>query len=286
MIQPRVVLARKCHRVIPGLTASGEGKLRALLAPRITSLAAETLATMEFHILGIEDAALAAIGVHATGTDLMVVVTDPTRPIGRLEVQTAAPGCVLFLDNRAAEGNLHGLIRMLGRDAAVLFPALGAGYIGLEVALLRSDSQLLFWGQGATAVGCSLELEGSHRIAAIGDDALISSDVWIRNHDMHALVDMRSGKTINRPPMDIIVERHVWIGQNALVLNCRRIGAGSIIGAQSLVKTEIGEFLAVGGVPARMLRTEVSWGRDAAGISQPEMDSLGSLPLHHDDMTS
>jgi acetyltransferase-like isoleucine patch superfamily enzyme len=107
----------------------------------------------------------------------------------------------------------------------------------------------------------------------------------MRNHDMHAIVDMRSGKTINRPPGDIIVERHVWIGQNALVLNCPRIGVGSIIGAQSLAKTGIGEFLAVGGVPARVLRTEVSWGRDSAGISQAELDSISSLPLYDELIT-
>jgi hypothetical protein len=168
----------------------------------------------------------------------------------------------------------------------MLFPALGAGYIALQVALLRSNGQIVLWGQGATAIGCSLELEGTDCIAAIGDDALISSGVWIRNHDMHAIIDMRTGKPVNRPPVDTIVERHVWIGQNALILNCRRIGAGSIIGAQSLVKNDIGAFLAVGGVPARVIRTEVSWGRDAAGMSEAERDSLRPLAPRDDSNTT
>ena len=273
--------------MIPGLNASSEARLESLLTPRITSLTPAALAKLPFHLLGPADPGLAAIGVHATGAfDLTVVVTDPTRPFGRLQIETAAPGCLLFLDNRAAEGNLGGHIRMLGRDSVMLFPALGAGYIALPVALLRSDDQMVLWGQGATAIGCSLELEGTGRVAAIGDDALISSGVWIRNHDMHAIVDMRTGKTMNKPPVNTIVERHVWIGQNALLLNCQRIGAGSIIGAQALVKNDVGEFLAVGGVPARVIRSEVSWGRDAAGITEAERDSLRALPPCSDLITA
>lgn len=269
--------------MIPGLTPSGEARLLSLLTPDITSVTATALGALPFHIFDAGDPGLAAIGVNASGSaDLMVVVTDPERPIGRLQVETASPGCMLFLDNRAAEGNLHGHVRMLGRDSAMLFPALGAGYIALHVALLRSDGQIMLWGQGATAIGCSLELEGTDRIAAIGDDALISSGVWIRNHDMHAVIDMRTGKPINKPPVDIIVERHVWIGQNAFILNCCRIGAGSIIGAQSLVKNDVGAFLAVGGVPARVIRTEVSWARDAAGMSEAERGSLRALAPHDD----
>ena len=272
--------------VIPGLTIASEARLQTLLTPRVTSLTAAALAQLPLHLLGPADPGLAAIGVHATGAaDLTVVVTDPTRPIGRLQVETAAPGCLLYLDNRAAEGSLGGHIRMLGRDSVMLFPALGAGYIALPVVLLRSNDQMVLWGQGATAIGCSLELEGTGRVAAIGDDALISSGVWIRNHDMHAIVDMRTGKTMNKPPVDTIVERHVWIGQNALLLNCQRIGAGSIVGAQSLVKNDVGEFLAVGGVPARVIRSEVSWGRDAAGITEAEQDALRGLKPRDDLIT-
>lgn len=247
--------------------------------PRVTSLKAQALTQLPFRMLSAADTSLATLGVNATGpADLAVVVTDPSRPIGHLQVETTAPGCVLFLDNRAAEGNLHGHIRMLGRDSVMLFPSLGAGSIALPIVLLRSDNQMVLWGQGATAIGCSLELEGAERMAAIGDDALISSGVWIRNHDMHAVIDMRTGKTLNPVPVDTIVERHVWIGQNASLLSCRRIGAGSIIGAQSLVKNDIGEFLAVGGVPARVIRSEVSWGRDVGGITKAEYSTLRDLP--------
>ena len=267
------------NHVIPGLIEFQQERLASLLHRRITDLTPDWFASLPFQMMMTGDPELEAIGVHTSGAAKMtVVVTDPGRPIGRIEVVAQSPGCLLLLDNRAAEGHLAGSIRMLGPDNTVLFPSLGGGTISVHTVLLRSARQMLFWGAGATAVGCSIELEGSERVAAIGDDALISSGVWIRNHDMHAVVDLRTKQTVNKPPADTIVERHVWIGQNALLLNCTRVGAGAIIGAQSLVKREVGECIAVGGVPARMLRAGVSWGRDTAGMTDAERASLQNLP--------
>lgn len=257
--------------MIAGLSEAGEARLATLLASKVTALRPDVLASADLALFNPGDADLARLGIHATGhPSLLVLTTDPTRPVGNLRIDARAPGCLLFLDNRAATGQLLGTIRMLGPDTAALFPALGDGYIALHDVFMRSPGQMLFWGIGATAVGCSIEIEGEGRMVAIGDDCLLSSGIWIRNHDMHAIHDLCTGERINRPPVDTIVERHVWLGQNALLLNCRRVGTGAIVGAQSLVKGEIGPCVAVGGIPARVLRYQVSWGRDIAGITEAE----------------
>ncbi len=250
-----------------------------MLHPRVTSVTPETLGALPCQLLKSGRDTLEHLGIFTHGpAPVTIVLTDPTRPIGRLDISSQSPGCLLLLDNQRSEGGLRGHVRMLGPDSTVLFPALGAGMIILEMAFLRSAGQILFWGAGATAVGCSVELEGDGRMAVIGDDALISSGVWIRNHDMHAMVDMHSRQIVNKPPADTIIERHVWIGQNALLLNCSRIGCGSIIGAQSLVKNKVGDCMAVGGVPARMVRAGVTWGRDTAGMTDAEFNALQNLP--------
>lgn len=265
--------------MIPGLSQASETRLQEILDSRITTVTAESLATLPFAILGSGDADLGRLGVEVVGgSDLSVVVTDVSRPIGHLRIEAAAPGCLVFLDNRMAEGNLHGNIRMLGTDCVVMLHGLDAGYIALQELFMRSNGQMLFWGKGATAVGCSIEIEGDGRVVAIGDDALLSSGIWIRNHDMHAIHDLRTGAKINRPPVDTILERHVWVGQNALLLNCQRIGAGSIVGAQSLLKGVVGECVAVGGVPARVIRYQVTWGRAASGMIEAERALLGPIP--------
>ena len=127
-------------------------------------------------------------------------------------------------------------------------------YVALPDVLLRSDRQFLFWGAGASAVGCSLEIEGIGHGMVVGDDALISGGVWLRNYDMHAMHDLRTGARISRPPLDTVIERHVWLGQDALLLSCERVGMGSIIGARSVVKGVVPPRVVAAGTPARVVR--------------------------------
>jgi hypothetical protein len=253
-----------------------------LLCPLVTSLTAARLSALPMTLLAGTDPELETLGVSVTGTgDLAVIVTDPSRRIGHLQVEVLGTGNVLFFDNREATGTgrLHGNIRMLGSDCTILFDRLGDSYIALHDMFLRSNGQTVFWGAGATAVGCSVEWEGDGRSLVIGEDCLLSSGIWIRNHDMHAIHDIQSGERITRQPVDTIVERHVWIGQNAMLHSCERIGMGSIVGAMSLVKGAVGACVAVAGAPARVVRHDVSWGRDLAGMTERERVLLGLAQL-------
>ena len=115
-------------------------------------------------------------------------------------------------------------------------------------------------------------------IRAIGDDALISGGVWIRNHDMHAIHDLSTGAQIGRPAVDTVLERHVWLGQDAMLLQVERIGMGSIVGARSLLKGRVQPHVAMAGIPARVIRRDVSWGRDLEGMTNAERASIGLQP--------
>lgn len=265
--------------MIPGLNGEAEALLLSLLDPRVTAMSAETLAAMDYAVFTPADPELLALGVRASGSqDLIVAVTDPGRPVGRLQIDAQGAGGLLFLDNRKSGGTLFGNIRLLGAGCTVLFAGLDGGYTALHDVFLRSDGQMLLWGAGATAVGASIEMEGASRCVVVGDDALLSAGVWIRNHDMHAIHELSSGLRVDRPAVDTIVERHVWLGQNAMLQGCERIGAGAIVGAMSLVKANIPGCCTVGGVPARVLREGVSWGRSLAGMTGAERAGLGLPP--------
>ena len=216
------------------------------------------------------------LGLHVTnGADLMVVVTDASRPIGNLSVQCAGRNNLLCIDNATWTGHLVGTLRMLGNDGVVVFSDIGDGFTRVDDVLLRSDDQLLFWGAGTTAVGVSIEIEGTGRSVAIGDDGLISNGVWLRNYDMHAVHDLNTGAQINRMPCDTVVERHVWLGQDALLLHCERVGMGTVVGARSLVKGRIPPRVVVAGTPAGIIRRNASWGRHPYGITREERASIG-----------
>ncbi len=264
--------------MIPGLSVGAEAVLRTILVPDVTSVTEDTYADLHYFLLTGNDAESEAIGVrHAGGPEPVVAVTDPARPIGSLRIETLRPGVLMFLDNRAWRGNLHATVRVLGTGSALIVHDIGDGFVGLDV-FLRSDRQVLFWGAGATAAGCNIELEGAGVAAAIGDDALISNGVWLRNHDMHAIHDLASGAPIGRAPVTTVLERHVWLGQDALLLGCERIGMGSLVGARSLVKGRVPPRVAAAGTPARVLREGVSWGRDLHGMTAAERVAVGAPP--------
>jgi serine acetyltransferase len=54
---------------------------------------------------------------------------------------------------------------------------------------------------------------------------------------------------------------------------------GSVIGARALVREPIPPRVAAVGMPARVLRQDVSWGRNLSGMTDAERVSIGLQPL-------
>jgi hypothetical protein len=93
---------------------------------------------------------------------------------------------------------------------------------------------------------------------------------------MHAVVDTLTWAAVN-PPVTTVIERHVWIGQDVLLLACERVGYGSILAARSVVKGTVPPKVAAGGIPARVLRMDRSWGRDSFAPNANEIALLRML---------
>jgi len=261
--------------MIPGISTNAEARLTGMLDPRVSDVAEDTYATRNYTILDAGDEDARRLGVTAIGGGVTLVVTDPTRKLGDIRIQSGGRDNTLFFDNMTWGGQCFASIRMLGSDTVMLFNDIGDAYVAMPDIYLRSNGQFLFWGRGASAVGVSMEIEGEGSGVVIGDDALISNGVWIRNHDMHAIHDLRTGARINRPPVMTVLERHVWLGHDAMLLNTERIGMGSIVGTRTLVKGTVPPRVAVAGTPARVIREGVSWGRSNSGMTAGERRSIG-----------
>jgi len=261
--------------MIPGISTNAEARLAGALDPRVTDVAENTFDARDFTIMDAGDEGARRLGVTAIGGGLTLVVTDPTRKLGDIRIQSSGRYNTLIFGNVAWGGQCFASIRMLGSDTVVLFNDIGDAYVSMPDIFLRSNGQFVFWGRGASAVGLSMEIEGEGVGVVIGDDALISNGVWIRNHDMHAIDDLRTGRRINRPPVQTVIERHVWLGQDAMLLNTERIGMGAIVGARSLVKGTVPPRVVVAGTPARVIREGVSWGRSNNGMTAAERLSIG-----------
>jgi acetyltransferase-like isoleucine patch superfamily enzyme len=114
-------------------------------------------------------------------------------------------------------------------------------------------------GQATSCNGARLICDNSE--ISIGEDCMLSDEIILQGADQHGIVDLQSGEIINRAPTKIEIGNHVWIGRRANVLHGSRIGEGSIIGFGALVTSDIPARSLAVGVPARAIRSNVSWSR-------------------------
>ena len=95
----------------------------------------------------------------------------------------------------------------------------------------------------------------------IGKDVAISKRAVIRDSDNHTVkdlvaVDSSAKREITAP---IRIGNHVWIGMNVTILKGVTIGDGAIIAAGSVVNKDIPANCLAAGVPAKVIKTDVSW---------------------------
>lgn len=94
----------------------------------------------------------------------------------------------------------------------------------------------------------------------IGKACLFSYNISMRSSDGHGIFDSENRKCLSHNRnVGIEIEDHVWVGMDVCVLYNTVIGSGSIIGALSLVKTEIPNNCMYAGNPAKLIRTNVDW---------------------------
>ena len=253
-----------------------------LVAPFRPQLVSATLAdpvetVQGAHFSLVENDLLEGLGIRLAGRSRPdVFLTNRTNIVGSMRVDLRGKNSCLLIDNELVGGAINGNLTA-GGDNSVFFLHKPAGVLTLGIISLRSNNQMFFVGKGSTAVHLSVEIEGDGKAVIIGEDALISSGVWVRNHDMHSVVDLQTRTVSNAHVNSMIIEPHVWIGQDSLILAAQRVGYGSIIGAMALVRSDVPAQSVVGGVPARLIRSKVSWGRSVSGISPVELSLLEAM---------
>lgn len=127
-------------------------------------------------------------------------------------------------------------------------------------AQLWRDFNTLFIGHRSTTNGNKFVISGEHRSVVLGEDCMLASNIAIQTTDMHNVADIATGLQINHEA-DVVMEPHVWLGDNVTIGKGVVLGFGSIVGARSLVSKSFGRFSMVGGVPAKLIRSNVVWKR-------------------------
>ena len=123
----------------------------------------------------------------------------------------------------------------------------------------RADDSHMELGAETTIMSAMITLHEAGRIR-LGRDCMLSGDIQMDVSDMHSILDAATGARIN-PPEDIEIGDHVWLGQGVRVLKGSRIGDNCVIGSRTLTTGHIPAGSIAVGVPARVVRSGVTWDR-------------------------
>ena len=88
----------------------------------------------------------------------------------------------------------------------------------------------------------------------IGKDVIIAWGVYITDSDWHTIL----GRDMVAPA---VIGDNVWISHDVSILKGASIGQGSIIGAKSLVISNVPEHCLAAGIPAKVVQQNISWTR-------------------------
>jgi acetyltransferase-like isoleucine patch superfamily enzyme len=120
----------------------------------------------------------------------------------------------------------------------------------------------------------------AHRSVVLGAGAFLAELVSVRDHDHVVGAAPSSGRFEIEP---VTIGAGVWIGSKATVVRGSRIGQGSVVGANAVVRGDVPPHTLCGGIPARVIRAievdETSWSHVSANpaSSRPKPD-----PEHDD----
>ena len=116
--------------MVPGMSEAIESRLRPLLVPSVTDVREDSLTGKPVTLLAAHEDEARALGIQFEGgPELTIVVTDPTRRLGQVRVQTGGHRNTIFFDNRNWGGNFYAAIRIAGDDSFMMFNQIGDEYV-------------------------------------------------------------------------------------------------------------------------------------------------------------
>jgi len=126
-----------------------------------------------------------------------------------------------------------------------------------DVKFYSGNGGSLYVGNG-TCIGFRSVLVCRSKLH-IGENCMIGWNTTIMDNDGMFTLTSDSKRTIE-DKFYVSIENKCWIGCNCTILKGSTLGNGTVIAAHSLVNTLIAPNSLAGGVPARILKSNISWG--------------------------
>lgn len=128
-------------------------------------------------------------------------------------------------------------------------------FMGPCKIIMGADSYLHI-KRNAGIRGVEFNLHGAK--IEVGELCMFSYGITLRNHDSHKIYDTNDGSLLN-PPKDIVLGKHIWIAQNAVILKGTQIGDNSVIGFGAVVTKSCESGSIMAGCPAKVVKENITW---------------------------
>ena len=152
----------------------------------------------------------------------------------------------LTLSDASYVPNKRSTIIML-KPGAVFYANNSAIYYGGSIRI--GDNAQFSMGNSFINSDCKIECS---KAITIGNNCAISFDFCAMDSNGHEFNGVRESE-------EIVIKDNVWIGCRVTVLPGVTIGEGAVIASNSLVNKDVPPYTLVGGVPAKILKKDVSW---------------------------
>ncbi len=188
----------------------------------------------------------------------------PGAQVAGLTLRFERSHCHVVLGrDRAVRGSL----RLCGNHSLVLVGASCHAPITMNLEVMGEGNAFVL-ALHATTWGSNFTLGGEGRLMALGEHAMLAVQTAVLNHDLHPMFYLSEPTQTINPPSDQLLFPQVWLARQVQVVKAD-IGYGAIVGSMSLVNRSVAPCTLVAGIPARVLRTGVSFDR-ALNQCQPE----------------
>lgn len=155
----------------------------------------------------------------------------------------------LSLNSNCIKSNGHSTVIRLDENSVLKTEKHFSVYYGGDIIVFQNGKLTLGGGfcNSDVKIRCTKQIE-------IGYDVAISHNVTIMDSDAHEILTNGYQKT-----MPVKIGNHVWIGTHATILKGVSIGDGAVIAANSVVTKDIPSHCLAAGVPAHIIKQDVSW---------------------------
>lgn len=197
------------------------------------------------------------------GPESVVRATRFTCP----EAAGAREGYRIVISDPQFRGRLHFLLGPGGGDVVIE----GRGPINVSFRLWRKIGIRI--GEATTITEARIVCDNAD--IHVGRNGLWSDEIIVQSNDQHGIIDLETMKPVNGGRRHITIAEHVWIGRRSMIMPDVTIARESIVAAGACVTSDVESNSIYAGIPARKIRSGITWSRSPTGLSDFERHLLG-----------